>query len=305
MSNNQIIRVVAYHFQTDCEIQGDRLTRMDSCPDQAQILSRSKNAMTLWWPKYRTQEYLHRNPATDEWILLNSRGGLRFQCSDANAKEGTWFVVSHEHKTVGYLVTKNACSTLFGTTLHEHNGFEPRPNGAQNPIWGDSYAYSQIRKHESYDAEELRDYRHIIPYRNPIDRFVNLCNYAWCIANNLALPYTAACKDKRSFIETMLLLIKLNDRNYPDPFEVHMQSQYHYFLFTHRIDTVVRVEDFSDYIRKEWGCEPYNCNVDVKNELTVEDLIPEDIERLKQTSWGKDWLIPQYYGNLFYKNANK
>lgn len=53
------------------------------------------------------------------------------------------------------------------------------------------------------------------------------------------------------------------------------------------------------------GCEPYNCNVDNKNELTADDLIPEDIEQLKQTSWGKDWLIPQYYGNLVYKNANK
>ncbi|MFR0850493.1 hypothetical protein [Akkermansia sp.] len=62
MSNNQIIRVVAYHFQADCEIQGDRLTRTDSCPDQAQILSRSETSMTLWWPKYRSLEYLHHNP---------------------------------------------------------------------------------------------------------------------------------------------------------------------------------------------------------------------------------------------------
>lgn len=98
MSNNQIIRVVAYHFQADCEIQGDRLTRTASCPDQAQILSRSETAMTLWWPKYRSLEYLHRNPATDEWILLNSRGGLHFLCTDPHAKEGTRFIVSHEHK---------------------------------------------------------------------------------------------------------------------------------------------------------------------------------------------------------------
>ena len=305
MSNNQIIRVVAYHFQADCEIQGDRLTRTDSCPDQAQILSRSETSMTLWWPKYRSLEYMHNNPATDEWILLNSRGGLRFLCSDPHAREGTRFVVSHEHKTVGYLVSKNACSTMLGTTLHEYNGYTTHYNGAQNPIWRDGFACSQVRGHAGYNAEKLGSYRHIITYRDPVDRFVNLCNYSWCIASDLPLPYTAACKDKRCFIETMLLLIKLNDRNYPDPFEVHLQSQYNHFLFTHRIDTVIRIEDFSDYIRKEWGCEPYNCNVDDKNELTADDLIPKDIEQLKQTSWGKDWLIPQYYGNLFYENAHK
>lgn len=304
MSNHQTIRVIAYHFQADCEINGDQLTRLDHPAEQAQILSRSASLFTLWWPKYQSLEYLHHNPATNEWILLNSRGGLRFRCSDGNATEGTRFIVSHEHKTVGYLVTKNACSTLLGTALHERDGYRPRANGAQNPIWADRHAYTQVRKHISYDAAELNGYRHIIPYRDPVDRFINLCNYAWCIAQTLAHPYTAACKDKRSFIETMLLLIKLNDRNYPAPFEVHMHSQYNHFLFTHRIDTVVRVEDLSDYIRKEWGCEPCNCNVDVNNELTADDLIPEDMECLKKTSWSKDWLIPQYYGDLFYQNKH-
>ncbi|MFR1411518.1 MAG: hypothetical protein ACLSUW_03940 [Akkermansia sp.] len=86
-------------------------------------------------PKYRSLEYLHHNPATDEWILLNSRGGLRFLCSDPHAREGTRFVVSHEHKTVGYLVSKNACSTMLGTTLHDATDTRHTTTELKNPIW--------------------------------------------------------------------------------------------------------------------------------------------------------------------------
>lgn len=294
------IRIIHSQWQGNCRVEGRRLFREDGC-DMALIAEwEGGHPRSLFWPRDESVNLLTHNPATGEYFATGQAGQWRSSVS-APSVTGAQYTLHEPSRTLMYLISKNACSTQIGTVLHEL-GFKPA-SGSPSVVW-DGNAYSHCLDNEDYDADKFREYNHVVVYRDPVDRFVNLANYAWCIFRNLLLPFTASCKDKRQFLDTVHVLIRMNGANHPGKFEQHLEGQAWYYDRCPRIDTVVRVEDLDDYMRTVMNVEPYHCNVDEKHELTRDDLTDDDMARIKE-NWAADFLLEERFKDFFWVNPAK
>lgn len=292
------IRIVHALWQDDCTIRGHRLFRTSS--KESALVSEwdGERPSALFWPRSGMLERLVYNPATNEYLATFQSGAFR-TASSAPSVTGPQFTVHEGSKTLMYLISKNACSTQIGTVLHEL-GYKPAQTSPQQ-VWTGN-AYRHCRNVEDYDPEQYADYTHLAVYQDPVRRFVNLANYAWCINKPLLRPYVASCRDKQQMIDTVLLLIEMNKKNHPGLFEAHLEGQAWYYKRCPRIDVVVPLELLSEYMRREMGIEPWNCNVDAKHELTRSDLQDRHLAEIERL-WHEDYELPTFYGSHFYQPA--
>lgn len=301
MNHSRIIHVVHSSWRGDCRIEGLRLFRTGDSNDMALITEwDGENPRAIFWPGYRSVEFLTWNSATDEFFITG-RAGEWHAMSQAPSLTGAQYTIYEPSKTLMYLISKNACSTQIGTVLREL-GYKPR-QGSPSVVWGGE-AYSHCLNNEDYDKEKYKDYTHMVVYHEPLTRFINLVNYTWCIQKGQLKPFVNSCKTKRQFLDTVHLLIRMNKANHPGPFEQHLEGQSWYYDRCPRIDVVVRMEDLSDYMKTVMGVEPCNCNVDGKHEITMEDLTEEDIVKIKE-EWADDFLIEERYAPFFWNNTAK
>ena len=294
------IRVIHSRWQGNCRIEGLRLFR-EQGNDMAIITEGDgEDPRALFWPGYESVELLIYNPATDEYFATGAAGQWQSRHCAASVT-GAKYVLHEPSRTLMYLIPKNACSTQMGTVLHEL-GFRPAA-GSPSRVWNGN-AYSHCLNNEDYDADKFGKYTHLVVFRDPVERFVNLANYAWCINRGMFSPFTSSCKSKRQLLDTMHLLVRMNEANHPGRFEQHLEGQAWYYDHCPRIDTVVRVEDLTDYMKTVMNVEPYNCNVDGKYELTRDDLTEEDIARIRE-NWAGDFLLEDRFKELFWINPTK
>lgn len=290
------IRIVHAGWQDDCTIRGQRLFRTASTESALITEWNGDMPAAIYWPRLGKVERLIFNPATNEYLATFQSGAFQTMCS-APSVTGPQYAVHEPSKTLMYLISKNACSTQIGTVLHEL-GFKPLQSSPQQ-VWTPN-AYRHCHNVEDYDPERYEGYTHMAVYQDPVRRFVNLANYAWCINKPLLQPYTASCKNKQQMIDTVLLLIGMNAKNHPGRFEAHLEGQAWYFRRCPRIDVVVPVEHLSTYMRREMNIEPYNCNVDAKHELTRSDLLDRHIGEIARL-WHQDYELAAIYANQFYQ----
>ena len=142
-----------------------------------------------------------------------------------------------------YLIPKNACGTQIGTVFHEL-GSNP---AARSPVrvWNENTC-NYCLNNQDYDADKFREYNHLAVFRDSGERFVNLANYAWCINRGIFSPFTSSCRSKRQLLDTMHLLIRMNEANHPGRCGRHFEVQAWYYDRCPRIDTIVRVENLPD-----------------------------------------------------------
>ena len=200
-----------------------------------------------------------------------------------------------------YLIPKNACSTQMGTVLHEL-GFRPAA-GSPSRVWNGN-AYSHCLNNEDYDADKFGKYTHLVVFRDPVERFVNLANYAWCINRGMFSPFTSSCKSKRQLLDTMHLLVRMNEANHPGRFEQHLEGQAWYYHHAPRIDVVIPIERLNDYMRQVMKVEPFFCNVDSRSELTVGDMSAGHMDMLRDV-WSEDFNLKEEYGHLFWEGTER
>ena len=204
-------------------------------------------------------------------------------------------------KTLMYLIPKNACGTQIGTVFHEL-GSNP---AARSPVrvWNENTC-NYCLNNQDYDADKFREYNHLAVFRDPGERFVNLANYAWCINRGIFSPFTSSCRSKRQLLDTMHLLIRMNEANHPGRCGRHFEVQAWYYDRCPRIDTIVRVENLPDYMRTVMNVEPCNFNMDGKHELTRGDLTDADIGIIRE-NWAGDFLLEKRFEKLFWINPTK
>lgn len=294
------IHIIHSQWQGDCRVEGLRLFR-EPGNDMAIIAEwDGEHPRALFWPRYESVELLTYNPATGDYLATGAAGQWRSWHFSVSVT-GAQYALHEPSKTLMYLIPKNACSTQMGTVLHEL-GFKPR-QGNPSAVWNGN-AYKHTLNNEDYDADRFGKYNHLAVYQDPVARFINLANYAWCIKQGMLSPFTSSCKTKRQFLDTLHLLIRMNKANHPGRFEQHLEGQAWYYDRCPRIDTVVRMEDLTDYMRTVMKVEPYNCNVDGKHELTRDDLTADDMARIRE-SWASDFLLENRFNNLFWINPLK
>ncbi len=290
------IRIVHARWQDDCTIRRGRLFRTAN-KDVALITEwNGENPAAVYWPRYSHVERLVYNPATNEFFATEQSGAFRTRAS-APSLTGPQFAVHEPSKTLMYLISKNACSTQIGTILHEL-GYQPN-QASPTRAWT-AAAYRHCHNVEDYDPERYEGYTHMAVYQDPVQRFVNLANYAWCILPSLLQPYVASCKTKSQMIDTVLLLIDMNRNNHPGPFEQHLEGQAWYYNHCPRIDVLVPIEHLSSYMRTKMDIEPWNCNVDERHELTRADLAEDQIREIFRV-WDQDGNLERIYAGKFYK----
>lgn len=290
------IHIVHAKWQDDCTIRGQRLFRKATNESALITEWKGERPSALYWPRFGKVELLVYNAATNEYLATWHSGAFQTVCS-APSVTGPQYTVHEPSKTLMYLISKNACSTQIGTVLHEL-GFKPRQSSPQQ-VWTPE-AYRHCQNVEDYDPDRFAGYTHLAVYQDPVRRFVNLANYAWCINKPLLQPYVASCKTKLQMIDTVLLLIEMNARNHPGHFEAHLEGQAWYYKRCPRIDVVVPIDHLSDYMRREMKVEPYNCNVDTKHELTRSDLLDRHIGEIGRL-WHEDYELSTLYASQFYQ----
>lgn len=294
------IRIIHSQWQGICRVEGLRLFREDGWDTALIVDWDGENPRSLFWLRDGSVNLLTYNPATGEYFATGHAGQWRSKVCTPSVT-GAQYTLHEPSRTLMYLISKNACSTQMGTVLHEL-GFKAA-SGSPSAVWNGS-AYSHCLNNEDYDAEKFREYNHLVVYRDPVDRFVNLANYAWCIFKDLLFPFTASCKDKRQFLDTVHVLVRMNKANHPGKFEQHLEGQAWYYDRCPRIDTVVRVEDLNDYMRTVMKVEPYHCNVDEKHELTRDDLTDDDMAGIRE-NWSADFHLEERFKDLFWVNTEK
>lgn len=291
-----MIKLIHFGWQDTCHIEGNRLVRSHG-QDSAVILEWEEGRPSLlFWPSYRSVERLVYNQATDSCFVAGRSGEFK-TASCSQSVTGPHFAVHEASRTLFYLIPKNANSTQMGTILHEL-GFHPN-QGSPSQVW-DSHAARLLVNHQDYDASVHGGCTHVAVYRDPVDRFVNLANYIWCIEPSLLRPYTSGCGTKEAVIDTLLVLISMNRNNHPGTFEQHLEGQAWYYRHAPRLDVVVPIGSLNDYMRQVMKVEPFSCNVDNRSELTVEDLTPRQMDRLKEV-WREDFELKGQYGHLFWE----
>ena len=295
-----MIKLIHFSWQYTYSIEKKRLFRSRG-QDSAIILEWEGGMPSLlFWPRYHSVERLVYNPATDSCFVVSREGCFRTTCFSESVT-GPHFTLHEASRTLFYLIPKNANSTQMGTILHEL-GFHPNQS-SPSKVW-DDVARRHLVYHQDYDETVHGDYKHVAVYRDPLDRFINLANYAWCIDRGLFHPYTRECSTKSALIDTLLLLISMNRSNHPGVFEQHLEGQAWYYHHAPRIDVVIPIERLNDYMRQVMKVEPFFCNVDSRSELTAGDMSAGHMDMLRDV-WSEDFNLKEEYGHLFWEGTER
>ncbi len=291
-----MLYLIHYAWQDFCRIEKNRLIRKHGGDEALVVAWEGEKPSLLYWSRHGTLERLVYNESTNVFFVVGRAGNFRTSCQSFSVT-GPHFTVHEPSRTLFYLIPKNANSTQMGTVLHEL-GLRPR-QGSPSQVWG-AAAQRHLVYHQDYDAEKYGSYTHVAVYRDPVDRFVNLANYAWCIDRGFLAPYTCGCESRASLVETILLLIAMNRANHPGPFEQHLEGQAWYYDRAPRVDVVVPVGRLNDYMRRVMKVEPFPCNVDRRNDLTEKDLTPRHKEMIRDV-WKEDFTLEDRFGSQFWQ----
>lgn len=215
---------------------------------------------------------------------------------------------SDKLKALCYIVSKAGCSTITNTFIK--NDIDSSFDTTKDP-WNRNTKWQRNKINTPYNQIEYTckydDYTKFLVFREPISRFLSLCNFA--IDNrggNLARPYTDAIADKvankEQFINLMILLAKLNSLVSNGKLkDQHFSPQYDEIKSITKLNYVVMLPDLQKFFIEKFGVEANICNESKTKIFSKDDLKDYQIKRIKDI-YREDFELLEKF--TFYKPKN-
>lgn len=241
-------------------------------------------------------------PTGEDWNF-----GFRF---------GKETVVVNTLKQINHRIEKNASSTI----RNLNNALIEKDPNAPTPHNRDAYkAYIIKKNQESANRTKVtltKEERDAMPnffiYRDPIDRFLSICNFSNNVLS-VGRPLSQKFETKREIIDNFLFLASITETNVDhSKGEPHILSQTKHIAEDAKIDYMVKIEDLTDYITANLD-ESVKENIDLKGlhknksgvrntelVLSKDDLTERDIDKIK-TIYADDYALYEKYEDKLWK----
>lgn len=288
MDTSNLYNVISWAWRDYCLITDTHVIRLSN-GDAAEILHRERDLICIYWRRWNSLEYLVYNKDCNNYFVLDKNRLLK----TANRNPDLFIVVCNTKKFIGYVIPKNGCSSIMsaaGLYDYQLNFSEP---------WAHGEAYQVIIKIRDYNSSKYSGYTHFAVYNDPVERFVNLCNYTYARKHFLVAPYALPELPKGEFISSLITMASvIAPRRGLEP---HFQTQWHYLREMPYLDYLVHIKDFSRFQVDQLGFE----NVVRANKsssdrkITLQDFTEDQVNSVRRI-YAEDYLIPQLYGNKMY-----
>ena len=159
----------------------------------------------------------------------------------------------------------------------------------------DKLGYRYERQGFTYNAEEYKDYRHIVFFQDGADRFIKLMNYwlhtgpaDWYMYSWLPGIKTVRKTTWEAKVEWMLACSYINSFAGVKVVEPHTMPQYKYLDAVPRVDEIWRLSDMDKFFKEEMGIECLHANCESKAPVFTKDMLPDEWKNLIHHIYKKD-----------------
>lgn len=191
---------------------------------------------------------------------------------------------SDKLKALCYVISKCGCSTLVNTFIKYDVDSQTDLN---LPPWEKREKfivkanYTDIETTTKYD-----DYVKFIIVRDPIERFLSLCNYVITVSNYISSynsqNYYSNSFDKRLHIDLILCLAKMNSYVKNSKLkDQHFSPQYDEIKSITKYDCVVWLKDLQAFFLEKFDAVAIKCNENTSNLISKTDLTNTHIKKIK------------------------
>ena len=190
---------------------------------------------------------------------------------------------SHKLKAMSYIIGKNACSSVVAA-FYRHD-IDPNTPADWIP-WNPPYHVEMVNRTNvrvldfEESNEKFKDYKKFIVVRDPVEKFVSLCNFSKDPRVNIGLPYNTEyinTDDKKAYIDQMIEVCRginlIDNTYYQDEHYMHQCDQLKDIDFSD-VD-FVRDKDLDYYFEHVIGGKITHSNKSREKFITVKDISPE------------------------------